>query len=139
MPIMDAVPARPTPLTEHVRIIDIEDVGDNLRVLARVTVDPNNPILAGHYPGLPIFPGVCLIECAHHAVLIAGRSRGFTPTMSAVSSARFKDAVLPGDTLNIQIEITRSHTSWTAAATLHGRRGPAAKVTLRYNLLGGFS
>lgn len=135
----EAVPAQPTPLTEHIQVTELEHVGDDLRVLARLTVDPNNPILAGHYPGLPIFPGVCLIECAHCTVLAVARSCGSTATMEALSTARFLDAVFPGDTVSVQALITRSETRWKAAATLHSQRGPAAKVTLHYHVSGGVS
>lgn len=139
MSIVDDFPAQPTPLTEQVRITEIEEVGDDLHVLSHVTVDRNNPILAGHYPEQAVFPGVCLIECAHHTVLITARSLGFAPVMEAVSVARFKDTVLPGDTVSIHARITRRDAVWTAMATLHGERGLAAKVTLRYNLTGGVS
>lgn len=139
MPIIGDFPAPPTPLTEQVEVVEIKEEGDDLRVTARVRIDPSNPILAGHYPGQPIFPGVCLIECAHHTVLIAAHSLGCTPIMVAVAKARFRDAVLPGDTVGIHAQITRGDTEWTAVTTLNGEHGLAAKVTLRYNVSGDYS
>jgi len=134
--VTDALLTQPTPLTERVKVVEIEHQGADIRVLASVTVDPSNPVLAGHYPGLPIFPGVCLIECAHHAVLMTARSLGVAPIMSGVSTARFLDAVFPGDVVGIQALITRSDTAWQAAVTLHGQHGLAAKVTLLYQVPG---
>ena len=135
----DSVLAQPTPLTEQVRVSEIRETGSGLHVLAQVTIDPNNPILAGHYPGRPIFPGVCVIECAHHAVLIAAHSCGFRPIMKAILSARFRNAVFPGDVLAIQLVITRNDAWWDVAATLQSERGQVAKAKLRYSVCGGDS
>src|SRR5882672_6464330 len=110
MSMTDAAIARPTPLTEHVQVTDIQQVGDDLCVLAHVTIDPSNPILTGHYPGRPIFPGVCLIECANVTVLIAAHSCGVVPILETVPTARFRSTVLPGQTVRIQALITRSKT-----------------------------
>jgi 3-hydroxyacyl-[acyl-carrier-protein] dehydratase len=135
---LDATPPRPTPLTEHIEI-EIEQSADELRVLGRMTVDPGNPILAGHYPDRPIFPGVCLVECVHRAVLVAGHSRGVEPVLAELPTARFLDAVLPGDTVDIDAKITRGRTRWKAAATLSGPRGPVARIALLYAVPGDAS
>ena len=37
----------------------------SLAVDTEYRLDPADPIFTGHYPGFPIYPGVCLIECAH--------------------------------------------------------------------------
>ena len=44
-------------------------VADAAGFRAQVTVDPAEPVLAGHYPGFPIFPGVCLVEQVRLAAL----------------------------------------------------------------------
>lgn len=133
---MDAVLPRPSPLTEQVRLVEATYVDQDLQVLANVVVDRDNPILAGHYPGMPIFPGVCLIECAHHAVLLAARTQNLEPRLEAVPSARFLDTVFPSDAVSIQVRIATSQARWRAVARLHTERGLAAKVTLVYRLHG---
>lgn len=133
---MNAVLARPSPLTEHVRLAETTYANDELHILANVVVDRDNPVLAGHYPGMPIFPGVCLIECAHHAVLLAAGSRNLEPALEAVPSARFLDAVFPTDAVSIHVRIATSQARWHAVARLHSERGLAAKVTLVYGLHG---
>lgn len=134
---MDSALGQPSPLTERVRIAETTYANDELQVRADVVVDRANPILAGHYPGMPIFPGVCLIECAHHAVLLAARDRNLAPALEAVATARFLEPVFPGDAVSIQLRIAKDATRWKAAARLHCPRGLAARLTLHYRLSGG--
>lgn len=134
---MDSVLSQPSPLTERVRVAETTYANEELQVRADVVVDRDNPILAGHYPGMPIFPGVCLIECAHHAVLLAARSRGLAPALEAVATARFLEPVLPGDAVSIQLRIAKEATRWKVSARLHSPRGLAARLTLHYRPSGG--
>jgi 3-hydroxyacyl-[acyl-carrier-protein] dehydratase len=133
----NAVLTQPTPLTERLQILSVETVDNGFNVLANTIVDPDNPILAGHYPGAPIFPGVCLIECAHRAVLLAALANGLTAVLQAVPSARFLDAVRPRDALSIQAGITRDDPHWNVTAKLHSQRALAAKVNLLYRVREG--
>lgn len=140
MPVIDQAPLQPTPLTEHVQVISIEpDTAESTVISTLVTVDPENPIFAGHYPGLPIFPGVCLIECVHRTVLAAPRPRGVAPIMEAVLKARFLTPVFPGDEISTRARITKDAQQWTATAVLHGKHGVVATIDLRYRLPGGGS
>ncbi|HEY2579852.1 MAG TPA: hypothetical protein VGI74_26365 [Streptosporangiaceae bacterium] len=139
MPVTDLAAAQPTPLTEDVRVTSVEFSGQDTIVSARIVVDPANPVFAGHYPGLPIFPGVCLIECLHRTVLAAPRPPDATLILVAVQTARFLAPVFPGDHISAQARITPAAQRWTAVGALHGDRGLAARVTLRYHLSGGGS
>jgi 3-hydroxyacyl-[acyl-carrier-protein] dehydratase len=71
-------------------------------------------IFVGHYPGHPIFPGVLLCEAVFQTsgLLMAqiesekqqeGAKR--LPVITRIGSARFKRAVLPGDTIRIEVEL----------------------------------
>lgn len=125
--------AGPTPLTEEVRVTAVEPVpGGGTRVVADVEVDGSNPILAGHYPGLPIFPGVCLIECVHRTVLAAARASAVPPTLERVVTARFLDTVFPGEQIAIRTLVVPTAGRWMVSATVDGRRGVAARIDLRY-------
>lgn len=103
---------------------------------ATVTLDASEGVFAGHYPGFPIFPGVCLIECAHQGSLasfpggaaVAGRG----PVLDAVERSQFVGAVFPGDALTIDITWKRLDPHWRATAKLRGERGEVATVRLRY-------
>jgi 3-hydroxyacyl-[acyl-carrier-protein] dehydratase len=89
------------------RILEIE-VPKRIVGLKNVTV--NEPQFTGHFPGLPIFPGVLILEAmaqvggillieslnleiGKYAILYAG-----------VDDARFKRPIVPGDTMIIEME-----------------------------------
>ena len=79
---------------------------------ATTGVDPSWVIFQGHFPDLPIMPGVLLIETiAQGGALILGLKNavkdgsfiGFT----GVESAKFRRAVKPGEVMNIHVELLR--------------------------------
>ena len=124
-----------TPLHRDVCVVSF-DRSVPMRITTTAYVDPDAPLLVGHYPGLPIFPGVCLIECAHRSVLEAGRLLGLAPVLAGVRSARFLSPVLPGDEVTTEVGLAASDGLWTAKATasVGGRR--VATVRLDYALSG---
>jgi 3-hydroxyacyl-[acyl-carrier-protein] dehydratase len=64
-------------------------------------MDSESPVFAGHFPGRPVVPGVCLIDLVCQAAAMLGFvSAG--PTL-AVERARFASPALPGDALTITI------------------------------------
>lgn len=140
MPVIDHAAVQPTPLTERIRLIDVESCADE-RIEARavVVVDPDNPIFGGHYPGLPIFPGVGLIEGVHRTVLGVASADEIVPVLDAVLTARFVRPVFPRDEIDARVLITREPLCWTVAAELRGPQGRVGKVNLRYRLPGDAS
>ncbi|MCR4751206.1 MAG: 3-hydroxyacyl-ACP dehydratase FabZ [Eubacterium sp.] len=72
-------------------------------------VDPKLPVFTGHFPGNPIFPGVYSIEAMTQTgvclLLSSEENRHLTPLFLGVNNARFKETILPGDTLKITAEI----------------------------------
>lgn len=71
---------------------------------AAKTVDAADPYLAGHYPGLPIYPGVFVIETVLQAAYGAVRERygpAVVATVAAVSSVHFSASLAPGDELRV--------------------------------------
>ncbi|NGY63277.1 hypothetical protein G7043_30585 [Lentzea sp. NEAU-D13] len=91
---------------------------------AEFEISPLEPVFAGHYPDLPIFPGVCLVECVHLAV------RQVVPdspaTLGVVDSIRFHAPVFPHDVITVSLR-------WDGrgcAAQVDTVRGTAAVVRL---------
>jgi 3-hydroxyacyl-[acyl-carrier-protein] dehydratase len=99
------------------------------RASVALTVSADEPVFAGHFPGAPVFPGVCLVE----AVALGAR-RGAPPGLraagvAAIESARFRDAVRPGDRVEIALEWPDQTDRCVGRATTE--RGEAAVVRLR--------
>lgn len=104
--------------------------GDGL--VGSVTIEATEPVLSGHFPGFPIFPGVCLIECAHQTILAALPDQ----TLCAIERTRFLSPVFPGD--EVTVEITPTPHGLCHAMVLTTRKGetiPAAQLKLRYGPL----
>ena len=65
----------------------------------------------GHFPGRPTLPGVLMCEAIAQvgaiAVLTDARFAGKLPLFSGLDSARFRRQVVPGDTLELSVELGR--------------------------------
>lgn len=124
---------RSSPLTEDVHLLQVEtSPDDTVHVSSQVCMDPGNPIFAGHYPGLALVPGVCLIEFVHRTVLMTASLRDVSLALDTVVRARFLDPVFPGEDINAKVMVVPGVTHWDAKATVNGGRGAAARITLRY-------
>ncbi|MER5493758.1 hypothetical protein [Streptomyces sp. NPDC002490] len=101
-----------------------------------VTVASGERVFAGHYPGFPIFPGVCIVEHVHRSALAAlpDRAEGAPGAwrLTAVESTRFLSPVFPGDTMTIRPTWSRDGDARRCKAVVASQRGTAAQVRLRY-------
>jgi 3-hydroxyacyl-[acyl-carrier-protein] dehydratase len=66
----------------------------------------------GHFPGRPVMPGVLVIEaCAQVGAVVMlsmPENAGKIALFGGVDKVRFKRQVVPGDTLRLETEITKS-------------------------------
>lgn len=85
------------------------EVEPGKRLLAFKNVTYNEPFFTGHFPELPIMPGVLIIEALAQATgLLAGASveglmgKGKTYYLVGLDKVRFKRPVVPGDRLMLE-------------------------------------
>ena len=94
------------------RVIDL-DLGKTITAIKNVTI--NEPFFDGHFPGLPIMPGVLIIEAMAQAAGILGfktldkkPSDGSIYMFVGADKMRFKKPVVPGDQLTLKAAIVSS-------------------------------
>jgi 3-hydroxyacyl-[acyl-carrier-protein] dehydratase len=89
------------------RVIDLTR---KQRIVAIKNVTINEPFFAGHFPNMPIMPGVLIVE----AIAQAGGALLLTEVedrdeklmvFTGIERARFRRPVLPGDQLRIEVEV----------------------------------
>jgi 3-hydroxyacyl-[acyl-carrier-protein] dehydratase len=93
-------------------------VGAKITVLKNVTV--NEPYFTGHFPGLPVMPGVLQIEAMAQAACLAFVRQGEPENdyfIAAINEAKFRRVVTPGDTLIMTAEIMKDRGSMILVKT----------------------
>ena len=106
--------------------------GDEPRSAASVAVSADEPVFAGHYPGFPILPGVCVIEFVHRTALASAPAGDGELRLDAVDSARFLGAVLPGTTMHADLAWSRRDERLRCRAEVRTDDGPVAVMALRF-------
>ena len=93
------------------RVLEME-VGKSITAIKNVSI--NEPFFPGHFPGMPVMPGVLILEAmAQAAALLSFKTENYAPSeigivyFAGIDGARFKKPVLPGDQLILKIEIVR--------------------------------
>jgi 3-hydroxyacyl-[acyl-carrier-protein] dehydratase len=89
------------------RVVELER---RQRIVAIKNVSINEPFFAGHFPNMPIMPGVLIVE----AIAQAGGALLLTEVedrddklmvFTGIERARFRRPVMPGDQLRIEVEV----------------------------------
>ncbi len=75
-------------------------------------VDPEAAYFKGHFPGMPIMPGVLIVETVAQAgALLVSLTRGLSDdkfiAFSNVDAVKFRRPVEPGEMLTIDVEIEK--------------------------------
>jgi len=125
------------------RVLSYE-AGKSLVGLKNVTF--NEPFFQGHFPQHPIMPGVLILEAlAQASGILAFRTTDTKPSdgvlyyFVGIDKARFKQPVMPGDQLKLEVEVIRViHSVWKfhASATVDGEVVASAELMCAARKLG---
>jgi 3-hydroxyacyl-[acyl-carrier-protein] dehydratase len=90
------------------RILELEA---GVRAVGLKNVSINEPFFEGHFPGYPVMPGVLIVEALAQvgsvAMLSLEANRGKLGFFAGIDEFRFRSQVVPGDTLLLEVQITR--------------------------------
>lgn len=102
---------------------------------ARYLVTGDEPVLAGHFPGNPVFPGVLQLEAMAQtggiALLADERYADRLPLFGGVDNVRFRGIVRPGDELVMEVELEKlsSRAGWGVGwASVDGKKTCEARL-----------
>jgi 3-hydroxyacyl-[acyl-carrier-protein] dehydratase len=118
------------------RVLEIS-MPSSLVALKNVTI--NEPFFTGHFPDLPVMPGVLIVEALAQAggllvfELVGEEKHGAVLYLASVEKARFKSPVRPGDQLILRVELTASRTSlwrFDCRAEVDGKVAAEAQITM---------
>jgi 3-hydroxyacyl-[acyl-carrier-protein] dehydratase len=94
------------------------------KITAYKNVTMNEPFFNGHFPGHPVMPGVLILEAmAQASAILAYKTSKMDPTqvvsyLMSVDGARFRKPVVPGDRLQLTVEVLRHKGSiWKTKGT----------------------
>ena len=117
------------------RVVDLVP-GKSIHAYKNVTI--NEPFFVGHFPHHPVMPGVLIMEAlAQAAGILSFKTMEEKPSpdtvfyFAGIDEARFKRPVMPGDRLDLHVEIERQMRGiWknSAEARVDGQLAASAKL-----------
>jgi len=86
------------------------------RIVALKRFEPDEGFFRGHFPGVPIVPGVIIIESLAQtgAILLYASQpeelKGKQPALVGLENVRFRRPVLPANEVRLQVQILKKRT-----------------------------
>jgi 3-hydroxyacyl-[acyl-carrier-protein] dehydratase len=119
-----------------------------IKVIGLKNVTMNEPYFTGHFPEMPIMPGVQIVEAmaqvssfSMYPSMIKRLQKGdeqFQCFLVGVDGARFRVPVTPGDSIRFETEVTGCRTSmWTFMGKAYVDGKLVAEAKLMANLIVG--
>jgi 3-hydroxyacyl-[acyl-carrier-protein] dehydratase len=90
------------------RILELEE---GQRAVGIKNVSINEPFFQGHFPDYAVMPGVLIVEALAQVGAVALMSplerRGKVILFTGIDKVRFKRQVVPGDTMRLEVSLTK--------------------------------
>ena len=110
--IQDIIPHR-YPFLLVDRITSLEE---GIKATGIKNVTANEPFFQGHFPSEHVMPGVLIVEALAQvgAVTLLKKEefQGKIAYFAGIKSCKFRQKVIPGDTLILEVEITRARANF---------------------------
>ncbi|MBR5157509.1 MAG: 3-hydroxyacyl-ACP dehydratase FabZ [Clostridia bacterium] len=106
------------------------------RAVGIKNVTANEPYFQGHFPGMPIVPGVLIAESLAQvgacAILSEPEFKGKVGVFTGMNNFKFRKQVVPGDTLTLEAELTafkRNMGKANVVATVDGKVAASGEIS----------
>lgn len=117
-------------------IDEILEMEVGVRVKARKYIREDDFWFRGHFPDYPVTPGVLMIEMLAQAGAVCMLSKpefkGKVGLFGGIDKAKFRRQVVPGDVLDLEVEIIRQRGpvgTGKAIATVGGEKAVSCEIT----------
>lgn len=130
--IMEIIPHR----DPFLLIDEVVEMEPGVKVVAKKYLKQDEFWFKGHFPEMPVTPGVLMIEMLGQAgavcMLALEENKGKIGFFAGIEKAKFRRNVLPGETLTLEVEIIKMRSSigfGKATAYVDGQRAVTAELS----------
>ena len=130
--IMEIIPHR----DPFLLIDEIEEIEPGVKAVALKHIKADDFWFRGHFPDYPVVPGVLILEMLAQtgavSMLMLPENKGKIGFFGGINDCKFRQQVVPGDTLEIEVEIIKVKGPigvGKALATVGGKKAVSCEIT----------